>query len=184
MEKIICCKKCNLYKNQKPLLDHLQNGDVMWVGLSAKKVDSLDDCIPLGNNTNSGKLIEKIENENVGIAFYKTNLVKCLPLDNKLKLRYPIKEEKESCYGNLEIEIKSIKPKIIFLLGLKAANFVLSKYGEKIKQFSNDFNYRIYEFNNCKYIPIHHPSYVHVYKKKKISDYINSVSSIIRNNLK
>ena len=40
MKDILICQRCDLYLNQKPLLDNLNNGDVMWVGLSSKKVDS------------------------------------------------------------------------------------------------------------------------------------------------
>ena len=35
----------------------------MWVGLSAKKVEDVNKTIPLCNDTNSGKIIEEIENK-------------------------------------------------------------------------------------------------------------------------
>ena len=87
ISKIKDCRRCSLYKNQLPLLDNIKDIDVMWVGLSAKEVNDIDKNIPLENNTNSGRIIEKIENNFDGISFYKTNLVKCLPLDSNKKLR-------------------------------------------------------------------------------------------------
>lgn len=40
IEKICNCNKCNLCKNQKPLLDISKKPDIFWVGLSAKKINS------------------------------------------------------------------------------------------------------------------------------------------------
>ena len=65
----------------------------MWVGLSAKRVDDLNNSIPLCNDTNSGKIIELIEQKLQDLKFYKTNLVKCLPLDENNKLRAFIEDE-------------------------------------------------------------------------------------------
>ena len=80
------CRRCNLYRNQLPLLDKKDKCDVMWVGLSAKKVDDIDKNYPLEENTNSGLLIKEIEDVLPSLNYYKTNLVKCLPLDNKGKI--------------------------------------------------------------------------------------------------
>jgi DNA polymerase len=119
LEEISKCKKCKLCKNQRPLLDKNNSCDIMWVGLSAKKVEDINKTIPLCNDTNSGKIIEKIENKLNDFRFYKTNLVKCLPLDKNNKLRYPTIEEMNSCIENLLLEINYFKPKIIFVLGKK-----------------------------------------------------------------
>ena len=184
MKDILICQRCDLYLNQKPLLDNLNNGDVMWVGLSSKKVDSTKEDIPLSRNTNSGRIIQNIEDSNVGVSFYKTNLVKCLPLDEKLKIRYPNKKEKESCYYNLELELSIINPKVVFLLGLKTADFVLSKYKERIRKLDVHFKYKIYPHNEINFVPIHHPSYIYMHKGEKMYDYTNSVSLIIENLMK
>ena len=172
MKKVIeKCNKCNLCKNQKPLLDKNTKCDVMWIGLSAKKVDNLDDSIPLDNNTNSGKIIEQIENKLPHVCFYKTNLVKCLPLNEKNKLRYPTTEEMNCCIDNLVFEIKELKPKVIFVLGRKTFDFIY-KYFDTFK------------LDRDKLIYIEHPSYIYVYKRKYIDDYINKVVSICNNELK
>lgn len=90
LEKVENCNKCGLCQNQRTLLDKEDRCDVMWVGLSAKRVDDLNNSIPLSNDTNSGKIIELIEHELPDLKFYKTNLVKCLPLDENNKLRYQL----------------------------------------------------------------------------------------------
>lgn len=156
ISKIKDCRRCSLHKNQLPLLDNINNIDVMWVGLSAKGVNDIDKNIPLENNTNSGKIIEKIENNFENINFYKTNLVKCLPLDNNKKLRYPTRKEMDICIDNLLCEISCLKPKIIFLLGNK-----VSSYLEKYLKNNN-------MVINSKIITIYHPSYIWIYKKNNL----------------
>ena len=59
------------------------------------------------------------------MSTYKTNLVKCLPLTEQQKLRYPSKKEMDKCFDNLVSEINAMSPKIVFLLGEKV--FLLSQ---------------------------------------------------------
>lgn len=95
IEQIRKCQKCGLCKNQKPLLDIEnieKNCQVFWVGLSAKKISS---------DTNTGMVIHKIEEMYEDVSTYKTNLVKCLPLTNQKKIRYPNQKEIDSCFENL-----------------------------------------------------------------------------------
>ena len=63
MNKIEKCKKCGLYKNQLPLLDEIKESEIMWVGLSVKKVNNINETHPLANDTNTGRIIEQIENQ-------------------------------------------------------------------------------------------------------------------------
>lgn len=103
IEQIRKCQKCGLCKNQKPLLDIEnieKNCQVFWVGLSAKKISS-DTKSPLSPETNTGMVIHKIEEMYEDVSTYKTNLVKCLPLTNQKKIRYPNQKEIDSCLENL-----------------------------------------------------------------------------------
>ena len=138
----------------------------MWVGLSAKKVEDILSSTPLENNTNSGKIIEQIEQEVPKYNFYKTNLLKCLPLDKNNKLRYPTINEMDKCINNLIYEIDIIKPKLIFLLGRKTYNYVY-KFFKNNNLDTNDIYY------------IEHPSYIYVYKKRHIGEYIRKIIEII-----
>jgi len=177
LENVRECTKCKLCCNQKPLMDKCTNCQVLWVGLSAKKA-TCDDETPLSKSTNSGAIIHRIEETLEGVSTYKTNLVKCLPLDDRQKLRYPNRQEIENCFCNLEEEIHTLGPKIVFLLGEKVYSSVAKKYRLPFERLDG-FNYRYVERNGVYYIPIHHPSYIHVYKRKQVDSYIQSLHDII-----
>lgn len=172
------CRRCNLCFNQEPLLDKRQESQVFWVGLSAKKTLS-DYEMPLSPNTNSGMVIKKIEEKIDGISTYKTNLVKCLPLNSQQKLRYPNKQEIDSCIINLQDEIRDISPNIVFLLGEKVSSSVSKYLNIKFDKW-NKFNYYYEKHEGSYYIPIHHPSYIYVYKRKLIEQYTTNIEQLIR----
>lgn len=163
IEKIRNCRKCKLYKNQEPLVDKKYECDVMWVGLSAKKVEDVNKNYPLENNTSSGKIIEEIEKKRDDLTFYKTNLVKCLPLNEEGKLRYPTENEMEMCIKNLLMEIRELKPRVVFLLGNNVSKFV-TQYCEK-----NSIK------TDVKVFSVEHPSYICVYKRKNKDAYIKKI---------
>ena len=175
LTKIKSCKGCPLYNNQTPLLDNKFEADIFWVGLSAVKVDCTKKDTPLSALTNSGKLIAQIEKKNKKAEFYKTNLVKCLPLDNG-KIRYPKKDEMRACCKNLTTEITEMQPKLVFLLGKQVGDFVTDK---KDLKYAEDFAYEPFQKDNTIYVPVHHPSYILVYKRKHTESYINGISNII-----
>lgn len=177
IEQIRMCQKCGLCRNQKPLLDAEKKCQVFWVGLSAKKMES-DEEIPLSPDTNTGMLIQKIEEMCQEVITYKTNLVKCLPLTEQQKLRYPNKKEIDTCYGNLSYEINTLSPKIVFLLGEKVYTSVEKHLNIKFEKW-NDFKYHYKEHEGVYYVPVHHPSYVYVYKRKLIDEYVQSIGNMI-----
>ena len=157
------CRKCQLCSNQLPLIDKKEECDVMWVGLSAKKVENLEIDYPLGEDTNSGKIIKEVEDKLPNVKYYKTNLVKCLPLDENGKIRYPNNEEMNACINNLIKEIEILNPKVVFLLGNNVSNFV-KKHIKK-----HDIKLNVY------FKSIEHPSYIYTYKRKNKHDYINKL---------
>lgn len=179
VEEISKCQRCGLCQNQKPLLDSARDCQLFWVGLSAKK-SVLDTEKPLSPKTNTGKLIQQIENMCAGVATYKTNLVKCPPLTEKQKLRYPNKEEIRCCIGNLMNEIRTLSPQIVFLLGEKVYSSVASYFGIHFDKW-NEFDYHYKEYEGVYYVPIQHPSYIYVYKRKKVDQYVRSVGETIEN---
>lgn len=177
--KIKCCTACPLFKNQLPLLDNFSNSDVFWVGLSARSINK-NNIIPLDKNTNSGKVIFQIENDFKKVKFYKTNLVKCLPLNCQKKLRYPTGEEKSACFKNLLLEVDSLKPKLIFLLGNEVSHCVSKTLNFNVKKLNNQYKYKYQIHKNVFYVPIHHPSYIFIYKRKCLEQYINGVRDLIK----
>ena len=177
IEQIRRCQKCGLCVNQKPLLDTEKECHVFWVGLSAKKMES-DEEVPLSPETNTGMLIQKIEELCGEVITYKTNLVKCLPLTEEQKLRYPNRKEIDSCFEHLVGEIQVMSPKIVFLLGEK----VYSSVGKHLKinfEKWDEFEYHYKKYEGTYYVPIHHPSYIYVYKRKRMDEYIEGVERII-----
>ena len=175
------CLTCGLYLNQLPVLDKQKKSNIFWVGLSAVQINEEAKKQPLSHFTRSGALIEEIEKPYVNKnSFYKTNLVKCLPLKND-KIRYPLKHEMEKCFSNFETEIESFKPSLIFLLGKQVGSFILEKLTLRTVFLDENFNYNSVKVNNIEYVPIHHPSYVLVYKRKYINNYIKGINSFFKN---
>lgn len=177
IEQIRNCQKCGLCCNQKPLLDGKRECKVFWVGLSAKIIKNEDE-IPLSPDTNTGMLIQKIEQMVGEVDTYKTNLVKCVPLNEQNKLRYPNKKEIDSCFGNLKKEIKELSPRIVFLLGEKVYSSVEKHFNIEFDKW-DEFNYSYKEHEGIYYVPIHHPSYIYVYKRKKIEQYVDSIEKLV-----
>ena len=160
------CNRCSISCNQKPLVDNMRKSDIMFLGISAK-IKETEDEMPLSENTNSGKLIKMIEGrlleENSNILCYRSNMVKCVPLDKEGKIRYPEILEIENCIDNLVYELSIVKPKVVVLLGR-----LVEKY---LKKKINEFGYNT--------ITIYHPSYIHVYRKKEIEKYVEESSKNI-----
>ena len=84
------------------------------------------------------------------------------------------------CFPNLTYEFEEIQPRLVFLLGKQVSDFVLTEIGLSEKSTNSDFQYQSYKFGNVEFIPIHHPSYILVYKRKFIEDYINGIGSHIQ----
>jgi DNA polymerase len=145
----------------------------MFVGLSSKPGTAA-----LCPTTNSGKLIGEIE-QRVAEIFnvYKTNLVKCAPLDECGKLRYPTLTEMKACLPRLITEIEHFQPKVIVPLGGQVTKFMINTLmsNQHFDGFADDFRYQTFSFNNGMLLPVHHPSYIWVYKRKRIPQYIDAV---------
>ncbi|HXD77733.1 MAG TPA: uracil-DNA glycosylase family protein [Puia sp.] len=170
------CRSCGLYTLQLPLICERRLSQIFWVGLSAVKLSQGEEGVPLSQNTPTGKLVYEIEKPfTKTLSFYRTNLVKCAPMLNG-KIRYPTKQEMSWCFPNLEEEIAILNPKVIILLGKQVSNFVVD---EGKVSLDENFSYRYYSKNNIHYIPVHHPSYVLVYKRKNIQTYISNIQTLI-----
>lgn len=178
--KIKSCRACGLYLNQLPAYDTTKPSSIFWVGLSAVQFSDEDERVPLSPFTRSGALIATIEKPfSKQVAFYKTNIVKCLPLTND-KIRYPVKDEMERCYTNFEDEVKAMKPKLVFLLGKQVASFVYQKMNAGPVQLSDDFIFTAVSSDGVKYIPVHHPSFILVYRRKFVDEYSEGIGYHIK----
>jgi len=176
------CKSCGLYLFQLPVFESALIANVIWVGLSAVAFEKGIEPLPLSPNTNTGALISKIEEPLLdSMQFYKTNLVKCAPIKSESgKIRYPLQHEMEKCFPNLEYELEVLSPTVVFLLGKQAAEFVMKKKGVNSFTLSENFRYKVFEIDGVNYIPVHHPSYILVYKRRLLNKYIKSIQTICK----
>lgn len=174
---IASCRKCNLCEIQSPVLDTPESCQVMWVGLSAKIV-SQKDKIPLSANTVTGTIVQTVEQKFPQILFYKTNLVKCAPLNEEGKLRYPTNAEIDTCITHLDNELQMLCPNLVFLLGKRVSETVCSHLCMPWVQWDG-YKYHDVKHNNTTFVSIHHPSYIYVYRRNEIGHYIDSISHII-----
>lgn len=139
------------------------------------RFDDAQERLPLSPLTASGALIQQIEMPYKSrLQFYKTNVVKCLPLKDD-RIRYPLEREMEKCYPNFEWELDTLQPSTVFLLGKQVATFILKKLSGPKPTLDDAFNYTSIRINNIDFIPIHHPSYILVYKRKVLDEYVRSI---------
>jgi uracil-DNA glycosylase len=180
IDDIYQCEDCNLCSNQKPILQKdVKLSPIFWVGLSAVKVTGLFDIEPLAATTNTGKLISEIESEHPHLNFYRTNIVKCLPLNAQGKIRYPTNTEMDICFHNIQTEIFCLNPAVIILLGNQVAQFFMRKFNKNKIILGDSFQYDFIELNKIKLLAVHHPSYIQIYRRKYSSNYKNAISSIL-----
>lgn len=172
------CLECSLCDNPGPLMDMCRSADVMVVGLSAK-IAKYDNEIPLDGRTRSGRVIDELEHiaKEQGLMVYRTNIVKCAPLDEKKKLRYPQNAEMDACLGYFEEEIKMISPQTIILLGDIVRKTVMKKWGVNIPK-PEDNQIHIINFDGKSIAAVYHPSYVLRSNERK-KNYIEVLKQII-----
>lgn len=168
------CKRC---RESLTLEKGLDRAFVMFVGLSSKPGTKA-----LCSSTNSGKLIWEIEQHIAqALSAYKTNLVKCAPMDAGGKLRYPTPMEMKACLPHLLTEIDHYQPRVIVPLGGQVAKFMLGELmsNPRFGGFADDFRYQAFSFNGGVVLPVHHPSYVWIYRRKSIPHYIGAVGDLL-----
>ncbi len=146
---------------------------VYFVGLSAKP-----NCEHLAPETRTGHIIEQIINRLPTVKIVKTNLVKTPPVDSAGKLRYPHPNEMKSGWCELQNEMNKTHPNLLVTLGQQVSFFLRSQMGvQPIKpQLPSDFSSQSYLSQSTSHIlSIHHPSFVYVYRRKNIDNYIENV---------
>ena len=150
------------------MIDDAQEADIIVMGLSAKKKRFVSE-IPLDRSTHSGKLVSAMEDiaHKYKCGVYRTNLVKCVPLDENGRLRYPTSLETKCCFSNFLIEQAAIQPRIVILLG-KTVQQVFEK---KLK-----FNVAA---AGCYYVASYHPAYV-MRSKNRRDTYLQNFENLLR----
>ena len=124
-DKIINCKKCELFQNRKKAIvgDGVLSAPIMLIG-EAPGAEEDERGVPFVGR--SGKLLTQMLAE-IGISreenLYITNTIKCRPPEN----RNPKSAETEACKGFLERQIIAHNPKIIILVGSFACKYFFGK---------------------------------------------------------
>jgi len=172
--KIQKCQRCPLYKNQEPSTNKLTKSDILILGISSQKNSKTKNFLPFDSSTNSGKFITKIEMSIPETIFYKTNLVKCAPLNSENKIRYPTHKEITSCVPNFKTELDIIKPKIIVPTGKLVTNFLSDYFGVSLKKYTPT------TIKDFIIIPIDHPSYLMIYKRREIDKYKEIIVKLLK----
>jgi uracil-DNA glycosylase len=144
------------------------------VGLSAKP-----NCEHLAPETRTGNIIEKVVNRLPFVKIIKTNLVKTPPINQEGKLRYPNSNEMKLGWDELRNEInQEAYPTLLVTLGQQVSSFLRSQMGvQPVKpRLPSDFSFKSYLSQSTSHIlSIHHPSFVFVYRRKYIEQYIENV---------
>ena len=146
---------------------------VYFVGLWAKPM-----CEHLAPETRTGYIIEQIIHYLPSIKTVKTNLVKTPPIDREGNLRYPNLNEMKSGWDKLQGEMNQTFPNLVVTLGQQVSFFLRSQMGVQPAkpQFPADFSYESYFSQSKSYIlSVHHPSFIYVYRRKDIENYVENV---------
>ena len=118
---------------------------------------------PFDSSTNSGKIIDQIISK-VDANFIKMNYVSFAPLDEFGNLRYPTKEELNASFFSFQERILKLNPDVLVVCGKMIA--------KELKK---------HHFYQDQILEISHPSYIWVYKRKLLNDYIQDVVMKLNN---
>ena len=146
---------------------------VYFVGLSAKPM-----CEHLAPETRTGNIIEQIIHHLPSIKIVKTNLVKTPPIDQAGNLRYPNPNEMKLGWNELQDEMNQRFPDLLVTLGQQVSFFLRSQMGVQPAkpQLPSDFSYESYlSQSQSNILSVHHPSFIYVYRRKDIKNYVENV---------
>lgn len=125
---------------------------ILFVGLSNKIGRE-----PFDINTNSGKIVHDIIGK-LNHDCYVLNLVQYAPVNIEGKLRYPNKCEINDSIPSFLKRVDELKPDLIIAFGKIVSNELY-----KIKGIED------------KLLTKQHPSYVYIYKKKTLDNYVRDI---------
>ncbi len=146
---------------------------IYFVGLSAKPM-----CQHLAPETRTGNIIERIIHQLPSVNPVKTNLVKTPPIDHEGKLRYPNLIEMKLGWNELQKDMNQTFPILLVTLGQQVSLYLRSQMGvHPVKpRLPDDFSYESYlSQSSSNILSVHHPSFVFVYRRKDVENYIDNV---------
>jgi len=166
------CKRCSLCKTRTNVVpgEGDVDADIMFIGEAPGKNEDLKGEPFVGRAGNIfDVLLESVDMTREQI--YLCNILKCRPPGN----RNPMSEEIKSCVGSLDIQIKTIDPKIIATLGSFATTYIFNKFSIKPATISSVAGKVINiqtPFGDKIIVPLFHPA-VATYNASKTDDLIS-----------
>jgi len=165
LDEIGACRKCNGLEPWKKFEGHAHGNKYS----KFKLISEAPGEMAIGrmrywsgvSGTKIRNILRELTNYELEEFFYFSDIVKCLPPNN----RTPRANEIEKCKSYLRKEIDSLKPTSIIVFGNEALKFFINNYrcnnysGEaKITLLHNDEGYKILNFESFELIPLIHPS--------------------------
>jgi DNA polymerase len=154
------CKKCRLWESRTNVVfgEGNSNAKVMLIGEAPGLNEDKEGRPFVGQ---AGRLLNETLLRAAGLErsqVYITNVVKCRPPKN----REPAEDEVEACFSYLNVQIQSIKPRLIITLGNIATSTLFRKFNLKLASMSQIhgkvFNVSTLSYGNLKIVPSYHPA--------------------------
>lgn len=152
--------------------------EVFFTGLSAVPTAEVDQEEPFSPTTRSGKVVREIAGELSNATVYYTNLVKCLPLRHH-KIRYPLRSELEHCFRFYKEELAQFNPAKVVLFGKQVTDFIAGKLKLHFRSARRDFDFPVARIGAVEYLAAYHPSYVLVYRHRRLDQYKQRVAAFL-----
>jgi len=158
IKQIAVCKRCPLYKTR--MLTVPGEGDVsariMFIGEAPGRNEDLQGKPFVGR---AGDIFDKLLSS-VRLTrrqIYLCNILKCRPPGN----RNPLMSEIRACIGSLDIQIKTLNPRVIATLGSFATTYIFEKFSitaDKISAVHGKVISVDTSFGPKKVVPLYHPA--------------------------
>ena len=156
--KIAECQRCRLHKTRTHTVpgEGSVDADIMFIGEAPGKNEDLKGKPFVGRAGNVfDKLLDSISLTRDQI--YLCNILKCRPPEN----RAPLSDEIQACIGSLDIQIKTVNPKVIATMGKFATTYIFEKFSFPLQNISSVHG-QIFDvetpFGLKKIIPLYHPA--------------------------
>jgi len=147
---------------------------IAWVGISAQRDHAGKPVAPLAPTTPTGQVVEKIiQLCPAGTLHEKANFIDQILIDDDQRLRAPRRDElaqgADRFSGILESRARDL---FVFFGGHIRSAF---EFHCKVK-FKNDI---VHTICGSRVAFVNHPSYVRIYRAKRMDEYIRSVASLV-----
>ena len=156
--QIASCARCPLHATRTNAVpgEGDVNADIMFIGEAPGRNEDIQGKPFVGR---AGEVFDQLLNS-IGLTrekIYLCNILKCRPPNN----RNPLAGEISACVGSLDIQIKTVNPKVIGTLGNFATTYIFEKFDVLPAKISSVAG-RVIDvetpFGPKKIVPVFHPA--------------------------